>query len=170
MLASRCPAALTFVQPPSPAIATSGCTSASMLNWVFMSPPTMLVLMGLSAHPGFFQGVHDQHKVTSAHTQRPAFPLHLHSQGCLRHLRITRDKGSPQGCLSSRGWLCRVAWLVYSAGHEFCARIFAQYRYLLQSRTIEKLQPHVAPWKLCTTWHAHSDSDVPRPSTRRGRG
>ena len=45
-----------------------------------------------------------------------------------------KGRGSIRGCLGSRGWLCRVGYLVYSAGYVVCTEDFAQYEYLLHSK------------------------------------
>ena len=48
----------------------------------------------------------------------------------IRGLAEAEGRGSIRGCLRSREWLCRVGYLVYSAGCIICTGNFAQYGYL----------------------------------------
>ena len=54
-------------------------------------------------------------------------------------LAEAEGQGSIRGCLRSREWLCRIGYLVHSAGCIICTGNFAQYGYLLHSRVKQRV-------------------------------
>ena len=70
----------------------------------------------------------------------------------IQGLTEAEGRGSIRGCLRSREWLCRVGYLVYSAGCIVCTGSFAQYGYLLHSRITVKSLPQRNVEAMAQSW------------------